>query len=245
MRAPDAGRPSAADFPTTHWGRVLAAGGDDTRARESLAALCRDYWYPLYGFVRRKGHSPEDAQDLVQGLFAELLGRGALRGLDPACGRFRSFLMACCARSIAKHHARERALKRGGGRAPIAIDWHEGESRLAAEPAHHETPERLFERRWAATLIERVLQRVDAEMARSDRTALYERLRPGLLGLDDAPPYREVAAELGLSEGAVKAAAHRLRGLYRRRVREEVARTVADPAEIDAECAALLSILAS
>ena len=245
MRAPDPDRPSAAGFPTTHWSRVLAAGGDDAGSREALAALCRDYWYPLYGFVRLKGHSPEDAQDLVQGLFAELLGRGALQGLDPACGRFRSFLMACCSRSIAKHHARQRALKRGGGLAPIAIDWAEGESRLAAEPAHNETPERLFERRWAATLLERVLQRVDAEMARSDRKALYERLRPGLLGQEDALPYRQVAEELGLTEGAVKAAAHRLRAVYRRRVREEVARTVADQAEVDAECAALLGILAS
>ena len=116
MKSTDPGRPPAAGFPTTHWGRVLAAGGDDPGSREALAALCRDYWYPLYGFVRLKGHSPEDAQDLVQGLFAELLGRGALQGLDPACGRFRSFLMACCSRSIAKHHARERALKRGGAR---------------------------------------------------------------------------------------------------------------------------------
>ncbi len=245
MRAPDPGRPSAAGFPTTHWSRVLAASGADPGSREALAALCRDYWYPLYGFVRLKGHSPEDAQDLVQGLFAELIGRRALRGLDPARGRFRSFLMACCSRSIAKHHARERALKRGGGLAPIAIDWAQGESRLTAEPAHDETPERLFERRWAATLLERVLQRVDAEMARSDRKALYERLRPGLLGQEDAPPYRQVAEELGLTEGAVKAAAHRLRAVYRRRVREEVARTVADPAEVDAECEALLGILAS
>ena len=245
MRAPDPGRPSAAGFPTTHWSRVLAASGDDPGSREALAALCRDYWYPLYGFVRLKGHSPEDAQDLVQGLFAELIGRRALRGLDPARGRFRSFLMACCSRSIAKHHARERALKRGGGLAPIAIDSAQGESRLTAEPAHDETPERLFERRWAATLLERVLQRVDAEMARSDRKALYERLRPGLLGQEDAPPYRQVAEELGLTEGAVKAAAHRLRAVYRRRVREEVARTVADPAEVDAECEALLGILAS
>jgi RNA polymerase sigma-70 factor (ECF subfamily) len=232
-------------FPTTHWSRVLAAGRDDPDSRTALAALCRDYWQPLYVFVRRKGHSPEDAQDLVQGLFAELLGRRSLQGLDPDRGRFRSFLMACCARSIAKHHVRERALKRGGGRAEIAIDWREGESRLAAEPAHDETPERLYERHWATTLLERVLRRVDAEMAGSDRRALYERLRPGLLGEDDAPPYRDVAAALGLTEGAVKAAAYRLRARYRKLVREEVARTVADPADVDSECAALLAIVAS
>jgi RNA polymerase sigma-70 factor (ECF subfamily) len=245
MGVRDADRPSATGFPTTHWGRVLAVGGEGPCAREALAALCRDYWYPLYGFVRRKGHSPEDAQDLVQGLFAELLGRGALLELDPARGRFRSFLMACCSRSIARHHARERAQKRGGGLIIVPIDRGEAESRLGGEPAHDETPERLFERQWAATLLERVLANVDAEMARSNRRALYERLRPGLLGQDDAPPYREVAAELCLTEGAVKAAAHRLRSLYRKRVREEVARTVADPADIDAECDALLAILAT
>ena len=134
MNAPNAGRPSAAGFPTTHWGAVLAAAGDDTGSREALAALRRDYWYPLYGFVRRKGHSPEDAQDLVQGLFAELLGRGAFQGLDPDRGRFRSFLMACCTRHVAQQHARRRALKRGGAIATFPIDWREGESRHAAEP---------------------------------------------------------------------------------------------------------------
>jgi RNA polymerase sigma-70 factor (ECF subfamily) len=236
--------PSAARFPTTCWGRILQAG--DPAAPESRAALeglCRDYWYPLYAFVRHKGHDPETAQDLVQGLFASLLGRDDLRGLEPQRGRFRSFLMACCNHYLARHHERERAARRGGGRVAIPIDALAAESRFGGEPAHDLTPERLFERRWALTLLDRVLAGLDAEMARSGKRALYERLRPALAGDEGAPPYPVVAAELGLSVGAVKMAAHRLRARYRERFREEISRTVADPAEIDAEIRDLLATL--
>ena len=132
MTAPDPARPSTARFPTTHWGRIIAAGGDAPEARDALAELCQDYWYPLYAFVRRKGYAPEDAQDLVQGLFTELLRRGSFQGLDPALGRFRSFLMACCTRHIAQHDARERAQKRGGGIGAYSIDRIEGEARFGA-----------------------------------------------------------------------------------------------------------------
>jgi RNA polymerase sigma-70 factor (ECF subfamily) len=243
MRAPDASRPSAAGFPTTHWGRVLAAGRDDPASREALAALCRDYWYPLYAFVRRKGHDPETAQDLVQGLFASLLERHDLRGLGPERGRFRSFLIACCTHYLARHHQRERAARRGGGRVAIPIDALAAESRFGGEPGHDLTAERLFERRWALTLLDHVLAGLDGEMARSEKRALYERLRPALLGEGDAPAYPAIADELGLSVGAVKMAAHRLRARYRERLREEIARTVADPSEIDAEIHALLAVL--
>src|SRR3954454_19150108 len=150
-------KPSAARFPTTCWGRILQAGDPAApEAREALEALCRDYWYPLYAFVRRQGHDPETAQDLVQGLFAGLLVRDDLRGLEPARGRFRSFLMACCTHHLARYHDRERALKRGGGRPVISIDALAAESRFGAEPAHDLTAERLFERKWALTLLEHV-----------------------------------------------------------------------------------------
>jgi RNA polymerase sigma-70 factor (ECF subfamily) len=236
--------PSAARFPTTHWSRLRAAGDSDApAARAALEGLCHDYWYPLYAFVRSRGHDPETARDLVQDLFVALLERDDLRGLDPARGRFRSFLMACCAHHLARHHGRERALKRGGGRVPIPIDAPAAESRFGGEPAHDLTAERLFERRWALTLLDRTLAALDAEAARSDRPALYERLRPALLGLDGAPSYQAVAAELGLTEGAVKMAAHRLRARYRAVLRAEVARTVADPAEVDAEIRDLLAAL--
>jgi RNA polymerase sigma-70 factor (ECF subfamily) len=236
---------SAARFPTTDWGRVLQAGEPSSpAARAAMENLCRDYWYPLYAFVRRKGHDPETAQDVVQGLFAELLRPNDLRSLSPKRGRFRSFLLACCTHYLAKHHDRQRALKRGGGRASIPIDASTAESRFGGEPAHDVTAERLFERRWASTLLDHVLVALDAEMARPDKRRLYERLRPALLGHEDAPSCPQIAEELHLTEGAVKMAAHRLRARYRERLREEIARTVADPAEIDAEIRDLLAALA-
>jgi RNA polymerase sigma factor (sigma-70 family) len=237
-------RPSAACFPTTCWGRIIAAG--DPAAPESRAALeglCCDYWYSLYVFVRRKGHDPETAQDLVQGLFTNLLERNDLRRLDPKRGRFRSFLMACCAHHLTQHHEHERADKRGGRRVVIPIDALNAESRFGVEPSHDLTAERLFERRWALTLLDHVLAGLDAEMGRSDKQALYERLRPALLGQDETASYQTIANELGLTVGAVKMAAHRLRARYRERLRDEIARTVADPSEIDAEVRALLDAL--
>jgi RNA polymerase sigma-70 factor (ECF subfamily) len=237
---------SAACFPTTHWGRILQAGNPAApEARTALEELCRDYWFPLYAFVRRKGYDSETACDRVQDTFAELLQRDDFRGLDPQRGRFRSFLVACCAHQLARHNDRERAVKRGGGRPLIPIDALAAESRLGGEPGHDLTPERLYERRWALTLLDRVLARLDAELVRSDRRALYERLRPSLLGQDDGPSYRTIADDLELTEGAVKMAAHRLRARYRELLREEIARTIADPAEIDAEIRDLLSAVGS
>jgi RNA polymerase sigma factor (sigma-70 family) len=237
-------KPPAARFPTTCWSRILQAGDPAApEARAALEGLCRDYWYPLYAFVRRKGHDPQTAQDLVQALFAELLERDDFRGLEPQRGRFRSFLMACCSHHMARHNDRERALKRGGGRTTIPIDTVMAESRFCGEPSHELTAERLFERRWALTLLGNVLAGLDAEMARSNRRALYHRLRPALLGLEGALSNRNIADELGLTVGAVKMAAHRLRGRYGERIREEIARTIADPSEIDAEIQTLLATL--
>ena len=237
--------PSSARFPTTCWSRILQAGDPAApESRSALEALCRDYWYPLYAFVRRNGHDPETAQDLVQGLFAELLGRDDLGGLGPERGRFRSFLMACCTHHLARHHQRERAAKRGGGRVATPIDALAAESRFGGEPGHDLTAERLFERRWALSLLDHVLAGLDAEMARSEKRALYERLRPALVGGEEASPYPVIADELGLTVGAVKMAAHRLRARYRERLREEIARTVADPSEIDSEIRDLLAALA-
>jgi len=183
--------PSAAGFPTTCWGRILTAGEPaGPEARAALEGLCRDYWYLLYAFVRRKGHAPETAQDLVQGVFTSLLERDDLRGLEPERGRFRSFLMACCTHYVARMQDRERAVKRGGGRSVISIDGLSAESRFGGEPAHELTAERLFDRRWALTLLDHVLAGLDAEMAGPDRRPLYEQLRPSLLGQDEAPAYR-------------------------------------------------------
>jgi DNA-directed RNA polymerase specialized sigma24 family protein len=239
------GNSSVAGFPTTCWGRILQAG--DPAAAESRVALeelCRDYWYPLYAFVRRKGNDPETAQDVVQGLYADLLERGDFSELEPNRGRFRSFLMACCTNYLAKVRSRERAVKRGGGRLCISLDALSAETRFVGEPAHELTAERLFDRRWALTLLEHILAGLDAEMADPEKRPLYERLRPSLLGQEEVSSYKAIALELGLFEGAVKMAAHRLRARYRERLRDEIARTVADPAEIDDEIRALLGALA-
>jgi RNA polymerase sigma factor (sigma-70 family) len=233
-----------ARFPTTHWSRVARAGDPaDPDARAALEGLCRDYWYPLYAFVRRNGFGLEEAQDLVQGLFASLLEREDLGDLEPSRGKFRSFLMKCCSHYLAKHRDTERTLKRGGGRIPISLDRLAAESRFSAEPSHGLTAERLFERRWALDVLDRVLTRLDEEMSRSDQGPLYEQLRAGLLGHEEATPYHQVGKVLGRTEGAVKAAAHRLRARYRHLLRAEVARTVADPADVNAEVAALLAAL--
>jgi DNA-directed RNA polymerase specialized sigma24 family protein len=235
----------AAGFPTTCWGQILQAGDPAAPgARDALEELCRDYWRPLYAFVRRKGHDPEAAQDIVQGLFTDLLERGDFGTLEPERGRFRSFLMACCTHYLAKIQGRERAFKRGGGRSFSSLDALKAETRFGGEPAHDLTAERLFDRRWALTLLDHIIGGLDAEMAQPDRRPLYDRLRPSLLGQEDVPCYKTIALELGLTEGAVKMAAHRLRARYRQRLRDEIARTVADPAEIDDEIRILLDALA-
>ncbi len=228
---------SDADFPTTQWSRVLAAGHADVQvARQAVGDLCRDYWYPLYAFVRYKGYGPEDAMDLVQGLFARLLERDDLRGLDPSKGRLRSYLMACCQHHLADVHDHDRAVKRGGGR-------DQPELASAREPSHDLTAERLFDQRWAQTLLGHVLGAIEAEMRKADHHRIFEWLKPSLVGEPDAPSYRQIAAETGLSIPAVKMIALRIRGRYRVLVREEIARTVADPAEIDDEIRALIGAL--
>jgi RNA polymerase sigma-70 factor (ECF subfamily) len=228
--------PFADRFPTTHWSRVVAAGDRAApEARDALTELCRAYWYPLYAFVRRKGHGPEDAQDLVQGFFAALLEHEALAALDRDKGRFRSFLMAACTHYRSNQIDRRKARKRGGGRSIVSIDNLEAESRYGSEPAHELTAERLYQRRWATTLLERVLATLEAEMHQAGKARLFDALRPALLGEAERVPYAGIAAELGMSEGAARAAAHRLRNRYRTLLHEEVARTVADPEEVAEE----------
>jgi RNA polymerase sigma-70 factor (ECF subfamily) len=236
--------PSAARFPTTHWSRVVAAGDRAaTEAREALAELCRAYWYPLYAFVRRQGHGPDDAQDLVQGFFASLLERDGLAALDRDRGRFRSFLRAACAHYLSNRRDHDRALKRGGDRAIVSIDTAEAEGRYGREPAHDLDAERLFERRWAMTLLERAVVRLRAEMDRAGKAPLFDRLQPALAGEPGADRYATIARALGTTEAAVKAAATRLRRRYREVLREEIARTVADPAAIDEEVRSLFVAL--
>lgn len=235
----------AARFPTTQWSRVAAAIDPvDPEARAALEDLCRDYWFPLYAFVRSRGESPHDAEDIVQGFLADLLRRGDLASLDPSKGRFRSFLRAACEHYLANQREHDRAAMRGGGLKIVSIDRLEAESRYGREPMHEVTPERLFERQWALTLLARVIERLEAELVHGGKAELFARLRPALQGDGLAPPYPLIAAELGLSDGAVRVAAHRLRVRYREILREEVGRTTSDQADVEEEIADLLAALA-
>lgn len=235
---------SAAGFPTIHWSRVLrAADPTDREGRAALEGLCRDYWYPLYAFTRHQGLDRQEASDLVQGVLGDLIERRDLTKADPSRGRFRSFLRTACSHFLSHARAHERATKRGGGRTPVSIDLQGAEGRYINEPAHDLTAERLFERRWALVLLGHVLARLESEARRSGKSDLLARLRPMLEGDDLEESYKEIGKSLQISEGSVKVSAHRLRSRYRQILREEVAPTVADPAEIDAEIVELLRAL--
>ena len=234
----------AGRFATTRWTVVLAAGGSDTTAaRAALEDLCRIYWPPLYSFVRRRGHAPQDAQDLTQEFFARLLARHDLERADPAKGRFRSFLLASMKHFLANEWDRARALKRGGGAVPVPIDAVEAEAAYARDGAGASTPERLYERRWALALLETVLGELQRAYAASGKAELFASLKGTLSGDLPSSSYAEIGGRLGMSEGAVKVAAHRLRSRYRARLRARVAATVATPDEVDDEIRFLLAAL--
>jgi RNA polymerase sigma factor (sigma-70 family) len=244
MATPETPRPSEARFPTTLWGRVAdAAGADSPEAREALAGLCRSYWYPLYAFIRRRGHGPEDARDLTQDFFARLLERDILASADPARGRFRTFLRAVCADYLSNRRDHAHARKRGGGRPVVSIDVPEAEGRYHREPAHDLTPERVFERDWALTLLAIVLDRLRDEYRDAGQSAEFEELRVILTNGARAVPYATIAGRLGLSESGVAVAVHRLRRRYGELLRAEIAATVGDPAEVDDEVRALFAAI--
>ena len=222
---------------------LAAKGGDSTRARAALEALCRTYWYPLYAFARRMGQSPHDAEDSVQGFFAICLEKNYLAAAEQAKGRFRSFLLLSLKRFLAKERDKSRARKRGGGQRPIALDGLTAEQRYALEPAEPLSADRLFERRWALTLLEQVLSRLRAELAAAGRLEAFEQLKEFLLAGGRGTPYKELAARLGTSEGAVKVGVHRLRQRYRELLEEEIANTVASPEEVAEERRYLLAVL--
>lgn len=239
-------RADAGQFASTHWSVVLAVGSrDDRRSREALAKLCATYWYPLYAFVRRQGFGPEDAEDLTQGFFAHLLEREALATVDRAKGKFRSFLLASLRHFLADERDRAQAQKRGGGCAPVPLDAIYAEKRYALEPADPTSPDKLFERNWVLALMEQVLDRLRAEQAAVGNRAQFELLRDCLMGDPDAPRYADLAAQLSVSEDAVKMAVSRLRRRYRQLLRQEIAHTVSTPAEIEEEIRHLFAALAS
>jgi RNA polymerase sigma-70 factor (ECF subfamily) len=233
-------------FVTTHWSLVLAAGkGASAQARAALAALCQTYWYPLYAYVWRQGHQPDDAQDLTQAFFARLLEKHYLQSADPERGRFRSFLLTAFKRFLSKERDRERTQRRGGGRKLLPLDFEAGERRYSLEPAHEITAERIYEQRWALTLLDRVFVRLRDEFDRAGKQKEFDCLKVYLTGEAGTPSYQEAAAELATTEGAVRVAVHRLRRRYRELVREEIAQTVAGPEDVDEELRHLFAALRS
>jgi RNA polymerase sigma-70 factor (ECF subfamily) len=231
-------------FDTTRWSVVVAAGGSDVpAARAAVATLCDTYWYPLYAYVRRRGASPDDARDLTQAFLTSLLERRDFEHLSPDRGRFRSFLLASLKHFLANEGARRHAQKRGGGVVPLPLEFGDAEGRYAIEPSEPATPETLYERRWALTLIERVLAGLRRDWVAGGRAAEFDELKESLLGSGPSGGYAGAAARLGTSEGALKVAAHRLRRKFQTRLRQEIAETVADPAEIDDEIRYLIRAL--
>ncbi len=231
-------------FVTTQWSAVLTAGrSDTTRARSALEQLCRNYWPPLYAYVRRRGYSPEDAQDLTQEFFAQLLERNAVATVSPDKGRFRSFLLACMNHFLADEWDKARAQKRGRDQV-VPLDTQLAESWLGQASAENFTPEKAFELRWAITLLEQVHARLAEEHRQQGKAALFEALRNTLAGPGNAAPYAELARQLDMTEGAVKVAVHRLRQRYRVLLRETIAETVATPEEVEEELRYLMRVLA-
>jgi RNA polymerase sigma factor (sigma-70 family) len=233
-------------FPTTHWSIVLLArGGVSPEADQALAALCGTYWFPLYEYIRRQVNDAEQARDLTQDFFAQFLEKDFLDKVEQDRGRFRAYLLACCKHFLSNQRDRERARKRGQGRTPLSLDFCLANDRYQQEPAHSLTPERLFERRWALTLLEQVLEQLRQEYHAEGKAALYDHLKSALVCGPEALSYAAIGEELGMSEGAVKKAAQRLRQRYRDLLRQHIAATVEGPEQVEAEIRTLFTVLGS
>jgi RNA polymerase sigma-70 factor (ECF subfamily) len=235
---------AARRFATTRWSIVLAAGERDaTGAEPALATLCEIYWYPVYAFIRRRGLSPADAQDATQSFFAALLEKDYVGSADPERGRFRTFLLTAVSRFLSRQRESDRALKRGGGRQLLSIDAAVGEERYQLEPSDDWTPERLFERRWALTLLDRVLTRLEQRYAELGQSPVFNELRGFLTGAPPDAKTIDLAAELQMTEGALKVAIHRLRRRYRDLLKAEIAETVGGTDDVTDELNCLLGAL--
>jgi RNA polymerase sigma factor (sigma-70 family) len=243
MGYPAAGRNA---FPTTHWTLVIAAGGNHSSPEraDALERLCGGYWYPVYAFIRRRGHSPEQAQDLTQDFFLRILAGVFFERANPEKGRFRSFLLGAVQHFLSDTTDRDRSQKRGGGVLPLSLDFATGESNYAREPGHTETPERIFQRRWARTLLDRVMGSLAGEFSGDGKPDVFNRIKGYLTGDGDLK-YAELGAELNLTESGVKSAIRRMRQRYRILLRAEVVSTVADLSEVDDELQFLLRAIST
>ena len=237
--------PRSPAFVTTHWSVVVTAGhSDTTRAQEALEKLCQTYWYPLYAYVRRRGQSVEDAQDLTQEFFARLLAGHWVGDADRNRGRFRTFLLTALNRFLANEWDRARAKKRGGDAVSVPLDTAVAESRYCADVESALAADRLYDRQWAMTLLERAMGRLEAEQHRLGKVTEFAVLSPALTAERGDIPYAKMAAELAQNETAVRMAVHRLRKRFREVFREEISQTVADPGEVEEEIRYLLAALA-
>jgi RNA polymerase sigma factor (sigma-70 family) len=233
-------------FATTHWTLVLAAGSpDSSRYREALETLCRTYWFPLYAYLRRKGYNINEAEDYTQGFFARLLEKESLQYADPARGKFRYFLLASLKNFIANEWDRIKAHKRGGDRNILQLDTQTAENRYESGLPVELSPEKLFERSWALTVLQQAFAGLQMQYGKAGKGILFDHLKEYLSGEQTAVSYREVATTLGMSEDAIKVAMHRLRRQYRELVRREIAQTVTTPGQIEEEIRDLFTALSS
>jgi RNA polymerase sigma-70 factor (ECF subfamily) len=223
---------------------VLAAGRPKSASyKQALETLCRTYWFPLYAYLRRQGYDSHQAEDYTQAFFAGLLAKGGLRLADPKRGKFRSFLLASLKHFLSNELARARAKKRGGGQKALSLDFQNAESQYALEPCDELSPEKLFERSWALTVLYRTMARLQAEAISTNKQKLFDHLKVYLTAEKSSIPYRDVAAELDMAEGAVRVAVHRLRKRYRELLRDEIAQTVTSDDQIDEEIRDLFAAL--
>jgi RNA polymerase sigma factor (sigma-70 family) len=230
-------------FATTQWSVVFKAGSaDSSKASIALEKICKIYWYPIYAHIRRRGYAADDAKDLTQGFFERLLELNSVANADPALGRFRSFILGAVNHFLADERARACAQKRGGGRTIISLDLAAAEQRFDLEPTDNRSPDRVFERQWAATLLEEVLGRLEAEFRADGREALFAAIKATLAGPREAQPYAHLAAQLGMKEGAVRTAVHRLRKRYRELLQDEISGTVGSATDVNDEIRYLLTI---
>lgn len=237
--------PAAGWFGTTHWSVVLTAGDlHSPDAHACLAHLCQTYWYPLYVCVRRHGHSPEDAEDLTQAFFAKLLEKNQIALADPGRGRFRTFLLRSLENFLRNRHRDRTTQKRGGGRPLVSLDAQTAEERYAEEPSGAATPAELFEREWAATLLDQVLEQLRREFAAGGRLELFDALEPHLWGDETSTPHAQIAAPLGMTVVAVRVTLHRLRQRFHDLLRAAITATVESPAEAEDELRHLRQVLA-
>jgi len=233
--------PSA--FTTTHWSVVLEAQGESPAAQVALEKLCRTYWRPIFAFLRRQGHSPEEAEDITQGFFAQLLERRKFGALRKEKGRLRSFLLGALKYFVTDEQRRAMAIKRGSGLRPIPLEEFRAGERIDMEPSDPLTAEMIYERRWALTLLEQVLGRLKDEYVAAGNAALFAALKELLPDEPGSPSQAEIGARMGMTENAIRQAFYRFRQRYQSLLREEIANTVATPGDIEDELRHLIAVL--